>query len=100
MLKRIEEFVAGLTSQGSTIFILKDELADLCKSFQRLSTTTDQSRLRAQHVSREINDRYRAWYATAWPLVNANLPERLKELEELYQGATSAISRDTGPAER
>jgi|SRR5882724_2504676 len=96
MLKKLDEMVSNLATQAATIFAIKDMFYDSTEQWDNAGQwgrEVSKSDLRKEcyRLSRELNDGYRAWYSVAWPLVSANLPERLEEFEKLYTNATSSI---------
>ena len=95
MLKRIQSRVNDLASEASCVFIIKDRmfdvLLDVDNKLHQGRMTKDQT-IECYRLARELNDLYRAWNSSAWPIVQANLPERTSEFEALYEvGAKSAV---------
>jgi hypothetical protein len=84
-VRRVEEAVAGLETDAVALLTLADELASL----DRGKKESDGRR----QLSRKVNENYRFWHSIAWPLVTANLPERVGEFEKMYDQATFAAQR-------
>jgi len=85
MLRRIDEKVNLLVAQAYTILLMKDQIfSTLQVASSREGQITAEETATCYKLARDINDHYRAWYSASWPLVTANLPERVQEFENLY----------------
>jgi len=93
MLKRIEEKVNSLVVDTYSILVAKDQIFDALQaaSSREDDQLTAEETKACYRLAREMNDHYRAWYTASWPLVNSNLPERVKEFETFYEASANHL---------